>query len=40
MNGRELDAYDVEFTFQRNFGIGEFAERALALALLMCRMYP
>ena len=26
MNGRELDAYDVEFTFQRNFGLGEFAE--------------
>ena len=25
MNGRELDAYDVEFTFQRNFGLGEFA---------------
>ena len=26
MNGRELDAYDVEFTFQRNFGLDEFAE--------------
>ena len=26
MNGRELDAYDVEFTFHRNFGLGEFAE--------------
>ena len=26
MNGREFDAYDVEFTFHRNFGLGDFAE--------------
>ena len=26
MNGRELTAYDAEFTFHRNLGLGEFAE--------------
>ena len=26
MNGREFDAYDVEFTYHRNLGLGDFAE--------------
>lgn len=27
MNGRELDAYDIEYSFQRVMGVGEFKEK-------------